>query len=384
MAARHLRVAMVAPLALVGGAPGLAWAGGGAETNPYEDVGGSASLGVAALLDGYLADNLNAPVTGRNGLREFDTRANRPALGYLRVTLAHAPELLGFRLDAGVGDTSQAFLSEDPARTTHPRESMAFSHVQQAFVSLRLPWPGGLELDAGKFDTPVGLEDNVTTTSWNYSRSLIFSWAEPTLHSGLRATFEPWHTLGVSLFWINGWNANVQDGNGMRSFSAAATWTPTPSWEVALVYMGGLERAPTALANPQLTFRNLADGYVIYSPPSFWSLAATSDYGVDRAHGGVTFWGATGYVRARLTNALSTTLRAEYFDDPNGFATGIAQRVVAGTATFEARTVVRSVAFAERIELRHDVSSAPAFDVGARPLSGRQQDTLTVALLASF
>jgi hypothetical protein len=94
--------------------------------------------------------------------------------------------------------------------------------------------------DVGKFGTPVGFEDNESPPNWNYSRGLLFTLAEPSYHTGVRATYPATAGLAFSVFWLNGWNTNVIDGNEMRSFAAAATLKPRDDIELVLVHAGAL------------------------------------------------------------------------------------------------------------------------------------------------
>jgi len=65
-----------------------------------------------------------------NQLRAFDVRSDCPDLNFARVTVAHRPPPydepvrgpveIGFRVDAGVGETPNGYLQSDPAATKYP------------------------------------------------------------------------------------------------------------------------------------------------------------------------------------------------------------------------------------------------------------------------
>ena len=42
--------------------------------------------------------------------------------------------------------------------------------------------------------------------NWNYSRGLLFSWAIPYYHTGLRATYAVNDKVSLAGFLVNGWN----------------------------------------------------------------------------------------------------------------------------------------------------------------------------------
>jgi hypothetical protein len=358
---------------------GSARAGGGAATDAYDGIDAARWLDVHGLVDVYLQHDLEEPGSNQVAFRPFDPESDTPAVNLVRLTLAHRPDWLGFRLDVGAGALADNYLSLDPAATAYPGLSRALSYGEQAFVTAALP--GGLVIDAGKFGTPLGIEDNESPGNWNYSRSLLFTLAEPSYHTGVRATLPVAPRVAVSGFWLNGWDTNVLDGDGMRSFGVAASWTARPGLDLVADYVAGLEHAPTRLADPTLSLRQALDAYAIYSPRPWLTTAATVDWGADESRGGVGWWGVGGYLRAEILRWLATTARAEHLADPDGFLTATPQRLVEGTLTLEARTTVGPVAVIGRLEGRRDQSDVPVFQ-GAAP--GLHQDTVTLGLMAAF
>ncbi len=358
-------------------------AGGGAATGAYEDIRRDAVLDLHGLADLYLQSNFNAPPSGTNEYRAFDTRSNGLGLGALRLTAAHRPGVFGFRIDAAVGEIADTYLRSDPAASAHPDVSRAFSYVEQAFVSATIPVGRGLALDAGKLETPVGLEDNESLENWSYSRSLLYLLAEPSFHTGLRATYRTSDQVAISAYWVNGWDANVLDGNGLRAGAAAATWNPNARLEVVVDYMGGLERAPTRLADPTLSFRHELDGYATYDLTDRASFACTADYGHDAAGGGAQWWGVGGYLRYRMVDWLAGAVRGEHYEDPDGFTSGARQRLAELTSTLEARDRLGPLLLIGRLEYRRDQSDRRVFEASA-PRPSLHQDTLSMSLLTSF
>jgi hypothetical protein len=361
---------------------GVALASGGAATDAYDDIDAAAAVDVHGLADVYGVHNFDEPTSGTNHLRAFDFVSGRPALGYLRLTLARRPRRVGFRLDAGFGDVAVGYEHDDPALARHPRWARGASYVGQAFFTAVVPLERPVSIDVGKFGTPVGLEDNESLPNWNYSRSFLYTWAEPSLHTGLRLSCAVTGTLDVSLFWVNGWNANLLGGNTMRSFAGALTWHPTTSLTLSLTDMAGLERPPTDLAAP-LASRNILDAFVVLAATEHLSLASSADYGVDGTGAGVDFWGVAAYARVQAWPWLAAALRGEYLADPSGFITATPQGLAEATTTLELRRDAGPVHLVGRLEYRHDRSSARPFD-GALPASRGTQDTITVAALAAY
>jgi hypothetical protein len=358
---------------------GVARASGGPDA--YGDIDAAAAVDVHGLVDGYWLHNFDEPASKTNQLRAFDFDTGF-RLGYLRLTLARRPGRVGFRVDAGFGNTADVFYHQDPAAARHPHVARAYSYFGQAFFTAVVPLERPLQIDVGKFGTPVGLEDNETLSNWNYSRSLLYTWAEPSLHTGARATWSAAGALDLALFWVNGWDSGVLDGSGMRTFAVAATWRPAAWIDVALVDMAGLEHPPTNLSAP-LALLNVADASVVARATERLSFASSADYGNGRAEGGVSFWGIAAYARVQALPWLAGALRGEYFSDPDGFATGTAQRLAEGTATVELRKDVSRLRLVGRLEYRHDRSSDRPFD-GALPATRSAQDTITVGTLVAY
>jgi hypothetical protein len=362
----------------------------GIGARPIDSKGESASvlparwpIEVHGLADVYLQHDTNRPPSGVTAYRPFDLATDTPSLGLLRATVAHRPRTFGFRVDAGVGDFANEYLRSDPAATEHSGLSRALSYAEQAYATAVLPVGRGLAIDVGKFGTPVGIEDNETNETWCYSRSLLYTLAEPTFHAGGRATYAPIRELTVSALVVNGWNTNVLAGNGLRSIGVAVAWRPSPSWEVSVVDLAGPERAPTRLADPTLTFRNVFDAYATFRLSAWIAFAAAVDQGTDARDDGKTWWGVGGYVHAVALPWLSATVRAERLADPDGYMSGTAQRIAEMTATVEAIAEVGDTHVATRLEYRRDQSDARVFESdGPRPLTHR--DTATVAVIAWF
>ena len=367
----------------LGWSAGAALASGGPATDAYDDVSKTAAVDLHLFGDLYALHNFNDPASRLNQLREFDFNSNQASLSYARLTIAHRPELIGFRLDLGVGDTTEIYERQDPAATTHPEVARVLSHVEQAFVTVMVPVKPELEIDVGRFATPMGVEDNESLSNWLYSRSLLYSWAEPSLHTGLRLSCQATDTLAFSAFWVNGWNSIVIDGNDMRTLAGGGAWTLAPGLALVVVDMAGPERPPTELSGT-LSFRNLLAAYGTYEATERLSFALAFDYGNDRANGGVDWWGTAGYARIQARPWLAGALRAEYYADPSGFMTGTPQRVGEVTTTLEVERATDRLRLLARLEYRHDQSSAPVFDSALPAVRESRQDTLTLALLAAF
>ena len=144
-------------------------------------------------VDGYVALPLRGGLREPSALRAFDAVNGSFTLAYAELAVAVAPAPAGLRLDLGFGpvaDLSSLEVTTDPGPppTTTTGASEVMKHVQQAYVSLELPGPRSVVVDAGRFVTSAGAEVIEAKDDWLYSRSLLFGYAIPFAHNGVRIT----------------------------------------------------------------------------------------------------------------------------------------------------------------------------------------------------
>ena len=92
---------------------------------------------------------------------------------------------------------------------TEPSGPHVFRNIGQAYLSYQADVGKGLQIDFGKFVTPLGFEVIKTKDDWNYSRSLLFSLAIPFYHMGVRATYNVNDKIALAGAVVNGWNNTV-------------------------------------------------------------------------------------------------------------------------------------------------------------------------------
>lgn len=326
---------------------------------------------VTGTADTYYAYNGNRPASGRNILRNFDEKDDQFAFSYFELAFEQAPTAdrrVGFRADIGVGPTATWVNSFDPDGGT-------LKYLQQAYVSVLAPVGKGLQIDAGKFNTPIGAEPTETAYNWNYSRSLLFSWAAPYYHVGLRATLPVTDTVTVSGFLINGWN-NAQDNNRAKTMATQVAWKVTPSLTISQAWMGGPE-GPNGASG----WRNLYDTIATWTVNDRLSLMTNIDIGRDTIAGQTSTWqGVAGYARVSILPSWALTPRLEVFEDREGFATGTPQTLREITLTSE-HMLVKGLSI--RLEYRRDWSTADFFEYKDTEFR-RQQNTVLAGFIYSF
>ncbi len=188
-------------------------------------------------------------------------------------------------------------------------------YLKEAYFSYLAPVGKGLQVDVGKFVTPHGAEVIETKDNWNYSRGLLFSYAIPYYHFGMRAKYAFNDKYSLSGFFVNGWN-NVVDNNTGKTYGIGFGWNPSKKFGIVQNYMVGPEENSL-----NRNVRQLSDTVITYSPTSKLSFIVNGDYGrgdrfiidpVTNTFSHPVFWtGVAGYVKYAFTasTAFSHPLR---------------------------------------------------------------------------
>jgi Putative beta-barrel porin-2, OmpL-like. bbp2 len=318
------------------------------------------------LLDGYLTGNFNSPNSGVNQLQNFDFRSNMAHVNMGKITIDRGPAPVGFHLDVGFGQAFDWMHSTD-------RAPEAFKYFEQAYVSFKPKSWHGVEIDAGEFVTSAGAEVIETNANWNYSRSLLFAWAIPYYHFGVRASIPIGKfTGGVQV--VQGWN-NIYDNNSGKTIglNGAYAWKKV-TWSNN--YYVGPEKTKTNTG-----LRNLYDTTVQVNPNDNFSYYINFDYGRDKniGQGAAVWYGLAGAARYALTKKFALAGRLEFFDDRDGFSTGTAQTVKEMTFTGEYKIADWLLS---RLEFRDDWSDQPFFQKNGG--TSKNQPTVVLGVVAFF
>lgn len=341
-----------------------------APARPEPPVWSVGPIDFSGLVDVYADLNPNHPASGYNAGRNFDVKANQFSLNMAKLSLEHAPDPVGFRVDFGFG---RAF---DIIHASEPRDTPSIMrNVEQAFVSLKPPKAKGFQVDIGKFVTSAGAEVIETMSNWNYSRSLLFAWAIPYYHFGIRTAMPIGAHFTGGFQVVNGWN-NVEDNNSGKTIGLTGTLGGKKvTW--SNVYYGGPENAGTSKG-----WRQLYDTNLLLTPSDAFNAYINYDYGENKFPGpGKTHWSGIAAAAKMTKGKFSLIPRVEWFDDADGFSTGTAQKLKEFTLTGEMKM---KEGLLTRLEYRHDWSDKAFFDRGNEPGSSKTQDTLLIGFVAFF
>lgn len=337
---------------------------------------------LSGFVDVYYGQNFNNPATQTNGLRFFDQGANMFGLNLVELVVDKAPEATnsrtGYHVALGFGQAMNAVNGSDHGGLSFDQ------YLKEAYFSYLAPVGKGLQIDVGKFVTPAGAEVIETKDDWNYSRGILFSYAIPYYHFGMRAKYAFNDKYSLNAMFVNGWN-NVVDNNTGKTYGMGFGWNPNKKFGIAQNYIAGPE-----LNSLNGDWRQLSDTVITYSPNSRLSFIVNGDYGRgDRITDPETalvsrpvFWtGVAGYVRYAFTGTSAFSSRFEYYDDHDGFTTGTLAptHIKEFTTTFEKLVAHHIIS---RFEFRRDFANQPVFLKGSNPVM--DQNTLTAGLVFTF
>jgi hypothetical protein len=313
-------------------------------------------IAVNAFVSTAYVYNSNRPATGTTSYRVFDFNDNSFNLDVAELVVQIAPTKpndAGFRIDFAAGNSI-------PQVTKSQDQNVAQFDLQQLFVSYIAPLGSGLRFDMGKYVTHMGYEliEGYDGYNDNYSRSILFGYAVPFTHTGLKASYAFSSKVGAMVEVVNGWDL-VRDNNRSKSVGAQLSVIPVAPLTLLINWIGGPE-----IANDNHTNRNVFDVVAILKPTKALTLGVNGDYGKESGTSLVnpgadaTWKGIAGYATLALTDKFSVALRGETFHDDDGvrLGTGTRARLSEGTLTPAFRITDHVLL---RGEVRYDKSNEP-------------------------
>ena len=202
---------------------------------------------------------------------------------------------------------------------------------------------GPLTAILGKFATLAGAEVIPSMSDTNYSRSILFGYAIPFTHTGVRLTYAASDTLSLIGGVNNGWD-QVSDQNGDKTLELGFTAAPSKMFAFTGAYYGGKELAvPGGLAGPnpysaaavpalsQVSNgnRQLIDLVGTFNATDSLSFVLNYDNGsqenapMPTGTLGTAKWdGLAFYANYAFSDQWRVSYRTEYLNDKAGFRTG--------------------------------------------------------------
>jgi len=336
------------------------------------------ALGLSIYLQGGYTYNGNASsLTGvpgdpgeENNLRVFDHKANSLGLDLAQIVFQKDPALgnTGYKLKISAGETAKFIHS---AGLVSSAGDDPFD-VTEAYISYNAAVGKGLRFDVGKMVTYFGAEVIEAIDNPNYSRSLLFNYAIPFTHTGLKTSYGFTDALSASFHIVNGWD-NSTDNNSGKCVGMSVGYAPAEVFSGYVNLMTGPEKSDNNRDN-----RTLVDLVATIKPIKPLSIILNYDDAQEdhsAASGGTAKWsGIAGIVKYDINDTYSVAVRGESFDDKDGVRTGTVQKLTEATVTLEMRL---NGGIILRPEYRHDSSNKESFDNGTK----KSQDTIALGAM---
>jgi hypothetical protein len=322
-------------------------------------------IDVTGFIDTYYQYNSNGVDPG---LRTFDVQDNALSLSLAEVAFAKgvsATSKLGFRVDVNFGKTADLTAAFEPEESG----TEIYKLLQQAYLSVLAG--SKLQLDVGKFVTPHGAEVIESQDNWNYSRSILFGYAIPFYHVGVRAALPVNDKVSFSGYLVNGWNNGSENNRGKTVAVGAAL---KPSSKVA--WLGTFMYGPEA-AGPNSPNRSLFDTTLTLSLTSKLTLMGNLDYGSEDA---ASWWGVAAYAKFAPSPKWALAGRFEYIDDTDGGFMTLGQKAQSFTLTSDHLV---AGGLKTRIEYRLDRAEKPFFTDDAGRLK-KSQGAFVIGVVYTF
>ena len=339
--------------------------------------------------------DFNDPASKQISLRSFDRDDNSFTLDLFQLQVSRAPgeDGVGFLTKVDFGKLAERLGTDWDGDGTsgNVAEEQNSVDLQEAYITYNFPGLPDLQVKAGKFATPIGVEVIEPWNNPNISRSLQFSWGDPFTHVGATASYAIGSQASVMLGIVNGWD-NVVDSNDGKSFLGSLAITPVEQFSFSINGIYGAEQPDRGDSK-----RGLVDLVATIKPVENFAILLQYDYGneSDLGVGGNAEWNTfSGILAYDLIDALPVPVgfafRGEFFDDsdgtrlptPDGGGFGQYQNAWEVTSTFK---VVLAEGLMFRTEYRYDYGRNQLFEKSyVGDIDNFQDDQHTVAAELSY
>lgn len=307
------------------------------------DVLDASGVSVTGYMDASYA---SSPIAGGNELATaHGSDGESFALNQASLTIAKQPKSGWGGLVNVIGGQAVPILD---AAEGSPQTNF---NVTQAFVQYAT---GPMTIIAGKYVTLAGAEVIASPSDYAFSRSILFGYAIPYTHTGARLTYAVSDAFSVTVGANNGWNSQTYRH---PTAELGATYTPIKPLTIILSAYVGNEPSAAATGSSQ---RQLLDAVVTWAATSKLMIIVNYDWAKQKdgvATGADASWnGVAAYAIFAVNDMWKVTLRGEYFNDKNGFATSYVNPTTnVGGQKWKEGTLSLSYSPSKSAELRLDL-----------------------------
>ncbi len=301
----------------------------GAATLPAASGGWASTVKLGFQGEAGIIGNTLSPDNNRNFGMLFTDSANRPVLNQLLATVSRDIDPKATTVD--VGFKLQVMYGSDSRIThtlgvfdqlIHDRDQL---DIVEADISIHLPYlfAGGIDLKAGIYPTPLGVEVIDPKGNPFYTHSYIFNYGLPFKHTGVLATAHVNDTVDIYGGIDSGVNTGIAYGagdNNQRPGGIAGIGLNFANGKftiLALTHIGPENPKPaTPFANSALRYLN--DIALVYKATDKLTLTGELNYIKDDGFRAEAYGAAT-YGSYALNDSWTLNGRAELFRDNSNF-----------------------------------------------------------------
>ncbi|GAA4041107.1 porin [Hymenobacter glaciei] len=216
--------------------------------------------------------------------------------------------LVGVRYDDGKVRGAVGLHAGSYVSANYAAEDPVFRHVYEAYAGFR-PFAKAW-LDMGIFGSHIGFESAISKDNWTLTRSVMAE-NSPYYQSGARFTYEVGAKLTLTGLVLNGWQ-NIRETNQSKALGTQIQWKPSDKLLINSSTFYGNEQP---VGSP-VRRRYMHDFYLTYAATERTNLAVVFDVGKQRGVSSEqydTWHAASVFVKYKLADTFSTTLRGEYY-----------------------------------------------------------------------
>ncbi len=309
--------------------------------------------------------------------RVFDYAHNSFTVQALDVTVSKLPaEGFGGLADLTLGKDASTIASYG---TSYGSQSFDITQAYGQYAT------GNWTTIAGKFNTLAGQEVIKATGNTNFSRSILFGYAIPFTHTGVRTTYKVSDAVSLIAGLDNGWDS-AADQNSQKTIELGAALNPTKAFALTAQVYSGAEYSPVTTATGTRTLLDLVGTFTVSDSLNFVLNYDSGSQDDAVVVGSKAKWdGFAAYANYQINDPWRVSARVEDFKDTDGYRTGVG--IGSGGQTWKEATLTVGFAASKNTELRGEVrkdfSNVTAFGF-SDGIARKAQDSLALEAVYKF
>lgn len=327
---------------------------------PSKEIASESHFQITGYIDGSYSRLVRNTFTSGIYDRAFDVVPNGLTLHQAAVTFAYQPQGFGYLLNLITGQDAGFIAPYGFKPTTEFDSQTIATDFTQAFVQYaKTP----MTFMFGRYLSTNGNESLNPTLDNNFSRSILY-YMTPYTFTGVRGLYAISNKLSM-IAGVNNGPDTIRDWSRRKTIELGFTFSPNTIFTLSAIGYNGQERATSGTDVGPLGTRTLIDLVGTITATDKLSFAANYDYAWQTTASlpsgslGKAVWqGLAGYLNYKFTDKWSLSLRGEFFDDSNGYRTGVRQNWREATITLGYMPIKNLQLHAE---VRRDFSNVSSF-----------------------